>query len=271
MCRTFLLATGTDESTGQLIGIHDRLVDLAGSFIAALIEQQACEQLRVTTEAFQMNPREFIRAARSFDGTRPIVDALDRVGSSNDFVALGRRIAVGRKFFRTAQGRIGMSAVEELPDCGDVDESHISADSTCSQEAWEPFLEPFSDDTSSEGVRKGDLVVLMARGWTPYVLRPVHPESDEQEVGSTSPVLLQGGEYSFVGECYVDGVMRAEPFVQARRTAREEDSEKSEGENGHVHGGNGVDEGYGSGGEQGFGEQEPTFKFDVPFVRIVIV
>ena len=62
---------------------------------------------------------------------------------------------------------------------------------------------------AAPGVRVGDLVVALVGGFQPYVLRPAikfdPAKTAEQSLDSVS-------EYTYVGECYLHGVMAGEPF-----------------------------------------------------------
>lgn len=194
--------------------------DMWISFQSVIAEERILELLNCTMEDLMARPEILQRA------TDPQIAMMAPLaGRSQPFETLLRTNAIGRCYFTTNGGRIGMTALQTLPpghgENGPVPDFGESMSTPLGRSMLEMFQaslrerQPEAADAvaralagnlpgqAPQGVRSGDLVVALVGGFQPYILRPqdefAQPEAD-------------GSRYEFVGDCYLHGVMDAEPF-----------------------------------------------------------
>ena len=201
------------------------------SFQSVLAEERLLELLGCTEEDLKAQPELALRA-------RELPDAAllgPQTGKSQEFEGLLRRNAIGRRFFRTESGRTGMTAVETLPAGAESAEGDQPAvpnfDAAMADTMGNMMLSGFQDflrqrdpqaagllsqalsgslpGQVAPGVRAGDLIVALVGGFQPYVLRPATEFDATQTVEQS---LESVSKYSYVGDCYLHGVMDGEPF-----------------------------------------------------------
>jgi hypothetical protein len=202
------------------------------SLQSVLAEERILELLGCTQEELMTRP-ELIQRAKS----DPQMNMLGpQTGKSQAFEQLLRANALGRRFFRTASGNTGMTAIEELPP-GEKDEREGQPmpkfDAALSEPLGRMMLQQFQtflaqrDPNAAQalsmglngtipgqrapGVRSGDLVVALVGGFQPYVLRPAD-QYNPAPAENASQTLEAVSKYVYVGDCYLHGVMDGEPF-----------------------------------------------------------
>ncbi|KAK5134945.1 hypothetical protein LTR08_005896 [Meristemomyces frigidus] len=218
-------------------GFGDTLRDIAQpkkemwvSFQSVLAEERVMELLGCTEEQMMAQP-ELAQRARELPEAAILGP---QTGRSQEFEALLRQNAIGRRFFRTESGKTGMTAVESLPDGAGPAEGEPQVpnfDAAMAEPMGSNMLSGFQKflqqrdpraagilaqalsgslpGQAAPGVRAGDLVVALVGGFQPYVLRP----ATEYDVTQTVEQSLQSdSKYSYVGDCYLHGVMDGEPF-----------------------------------------------------------
>jgi hypothetical protein len=226
--RTLILNVG-----GTTTGLRDQAPpskDMWTSFQSILAEERITELMHCTLEEL-MNDSSILARARA-DPQCQILGP--QTGKSEAYELLLQKNAIGRRFFTTENGRMGMTAFEETPESKDGDqESKAKIAAALNQMPTESDPFGFGDammssfqgflnqrDTRSaaafaqmmeqkektRGVKVGDVVVAVVGGDHPYVMRNVsQSESSEGEIG--------GKEFRFIGDCYLHGVMAGEPFT----------------------------------------------------------
>ncbi|KAK4547324.1 hypothetical protein LTR36_000980 [Oleoguttula mirabilis] len=233
MFRTLVLnqaSFGFGETAGAAPPPHR---DMWVSFQSVMAEERILELLGCTQEQLQTQPELLARA-------REIPDAVvlgPQTGRSAEFEALLRANAIGRRFFQTQSGRIGMTAVESLPEgAGAAAEAEQEPQVPSFEDAManpmgQMMLSGFQDflrqrdpqaagmlsqalngslpGQAAPGVRRGDHIVALVGGFQPYVLRP----AGEYDATQTAEQSLDSvSRYTYVGDCYLHGVMDGEPF-----------------------------------------------------------
>ena len=207
------------------------------SFQSVLAEERILELLKCSVEDFATKP-ELQARARS-DPQMSILGP--QTGKSQQFEALLRRNAMGRKFFQTESGRCGMTAVEEVPrKAGEPEIRELSFDNVLGSgnfiddmfrqmnTRFESYVEQRDPNAARAlreamkagqrrrppgGVAPGDVVVAMVGGFVPYVLRPIDNSGQQPESANNAPTSLESvSRYKYIGDCYLHGVMDAEPF-----------------------------------------------------------
>ena len=175
------------EKMGTIDEYYNTMNASANSLLA---EEHLLQYLQCTQEQLEDPDDVFCGRARA---DPRCVRTMKWVGESKQFDDLLVKSALGRRFFRTESGRLGMTAVEQ----------------------------PFGDLGGSEegGMRVGDVVVALVGGFEPYVLRRVLAPGQEmvENKQDNSPLLHHGAEYQLIGSCHLQGVMNGECFQEDSR------------------------------------------------------
>ncbi|KAF2666562.1 hypothetical protein BT63DRAFT_427013 [Microthyrium microscopicum] len=223
--RTIVMNTGGEtQALRQQKPPHK---DMWLSFQSILAEERILELMNCKAEDITIDPAlvERIKADPQCQLLGP------QTGKSEAFEILLRKNSIGRRFFTTESGRSGMTAFEEVPraegEAGEADERMIGAMDGLPTDglggmmmaSFQQFLRQQDPQAASvldslterkekaRGVKAGDVIVATVGGFHPYVLR--HTNSEEAEGESN----IGGMEFRFVGDCYLHGVMAAEPFL----------------------------------------------------------
>jgi len=217
------------------------------SFYSIIAEERILEWLGCTPEQLMTQPELIARAKAD-----PEMSQLGPyTGRSPPFEELLHANGLGRRIFQTESGRVGVTAVEELiedpesqpsngqpsrPPAPDFD--HIMHDPMARSmiEHFQRHLQQQNPEGAAilqqslsgglkgqrpPGVRVGDIVVALVGGFQPYVLRPVRDA--EPGAGESSQTTLESvSKYTFVGDCYMHGVMDGEPFKVSSAGARQQ-------------------------------------------------
>ena len=200
------------------------------SWRSMIAEEQVLSLLNCSVEEFASNPDLQARARSD-----PNISQFGPLtGQSQSFEELLRKNALGRRFFTTVSGRTGMTAVEqreereaaqETPPVPNFDDAMgdilahdmLSHFQTHLQQRDPRMAQALADGIRGElpgqappGVRANDLVVACVGGFQPYVLRPENAYAVDQDVGGN---LQVESTYTYVGSCYVHGIMDGECFT----------------------------------------------------------
>jgi len=212
------------------------------SFFSVICEERILELLDCTQDQLPTRPDLIDRAK-----THPEMSSLGPyTGRSPPFEQLLHTNALGRRFFTTSNGRVGMTAVEALapnepnepasdepasqplPQAPDFDhmmhdplarsmlshfQQYVQARDPAAARALNKGLDGDLAGQRPPGARVGDIVVALVGGFQPYILRPVREHEPSGE--SSQRTLESVSKYRFVGECYMHGVMDGEPFKGA--------------------------------------------------------
>lgn len=222
-----LAGTGAAMASAVNVAPHR---DLWISWQSVMAEERILELVGCTQEELTTRP-ELLQRAREFPETALLGP---QTGRSAEFEALLRRNAIGRRLFVTASGRTGMTAVEALPEGAPTEGEAPPVpdfDGVVGDPMGNALLSGFQDflrqqnpqaasvlsqalngslpGQAAPGVRVGDLVVALVGGFQPYVLRPVGAYDAEQTAEQS---LDSVSRYTYVGDCYLHGVMDGEPF-----------------------------------------------------------
>ncbi|KAI8958433.1 hypothetical protein F5Y11DRAFT_336184 [Daldinia sp. FL1419] len=180
--------------------------------------------------------------ARRIQSSPELTALVQRCGKAQPYEDLLTSHAKGRRFFRTAGGKFGMTAIEDVvaadrdllakeprdeadaqaPSFGQLMEDPLG---NMMMQGFQEYVAqraperasvlaqairgefPFQDEAAGRtdsGAREGDIIVAAVGGFFPYVLRPKTMELEESgEEPST---------YEFVGDCYLHGSMDGEDF-----------------------------------------------------------
>lgn len=233
MFRTLILNQSGMGETMRDNAEPDR--DMWVSFQSVLAEEQILELMGCTVEQMMADPALTERAKANPD----CAVLGPETGRSQWFEEWLRKNAIGRRFFRTEGGRTGMTAVEILPEGAGPAAGQPPApdfDNVMGDPMARMMLEAFQDHLRQRnpemanvlsngldgtlpgqappGVRSNDLVVALVGGFQPYVL---HPATEHTAPGESAAQSLEAvSRYTYVGDCYLHGVMNGEPFKVKR-------------------------------------------------------
>lgn len=194
--------------------------DMWISYQSMIAEERILELLNCTMQDLMARPELIQRA------TDPQVAMMAPfLGQSQAFEVLLRKNAIGRCYFTTKGGRTGMTAVQTLPpghgsngpvpDFGEamadplgrsmlaMFQAHLRERQPEAASAVARALAGDLPGQAPQGARSGDLIAALVGGFQPYILRPENEFADPEANDS---------RYEFVGDCYLHGVMDAEPF-----------------------------------------------------------
>lgn len=215
-------------------------------FKSLLAEEEIFARLNCTKETLQ-RPEVIAR----LDRTDPkMAELFSLAGRSAPYEEVMNMNTWGRRFFRTENGRFGMTSVEsysavnsaykngspepeaegEQPGTsklGDLMGDPLAAGMLAQFQSFLMQRDPnvadvyakalrgeheFQQDRKTGGIEIGDIIVACVGGFHPYILRPVSPSQGEESSPSSSAV--SDSTYQFVGDCYLHGIMEAEPFAR---------------------------------------------------------
>lgn len=217
---------------------------LGDSFKSLMAEEEMFEMLNCTRETIT-RPEVMARIDNNDPKT---IELSYLIGKADPIVEAMRISTWGHRFFRTENGRFGLTTAE---DYSMVDSTYRPETPEPATGATEPgdrigglmgdpmarammagfqnflldrdpnaaaaYAKAMSGDlqlgeqTKTGGVDVGDIIVAAIGGFHPYVLRPVKNETEGDEAIS-SPA--SDSTYEFIGDCYLHGIMEGEPFTQ---------------------------------------------------------
>lgn len=189
------------------------------NFQSVLCEEMVLQDLGCTMEELKNSPELQARAR----DTPSIAELGPSTGHSAPIEELIIRNSLGRRMFRTASGKVGMTAVEGTDDSlerkipnldGPMSDilgrsmlsafqAHLAQRNPEMARAFEQASQGKLPGQRAPGVRSGDFVVALVGGFTPYILRPESATGD----------LQADAKYAFVGECHLQGAMDGECLV----------------------------------------------------------
>jgi hypothetical protein len=189
------------------------------NFQSVLCEEMVLQDLGCTMEELKNSPELQARAR----DTPSIAELGPSTGQSAPIEELIIRNSLGRRMFRTASGKVGMTAVEAADDYPERQipnldgamsdmlgrsmlsafQAHLAQRNPEMARALEQASQGRLLGQRAPGVRSGDLVVALVGGFQPYVLRPESATGD----------LQADAKYAFVGDCHLQGAMEGECLV----------------------------------------------------------
>ncbi|KAI6082211.1 hypothetical protein F4821DRAFT_247704 [Hypoxylon rubiginosum] len=217
--RTLILNSGGDRPASS--SLHDAPAapaELEQAFASLLAEETILQQLGCATVAELRTPENAARMQASPE----LMAYVPRCGRAAPYEALLTKNAAGRRFFRTAGGRFGMTAIEDVgaadsnllgEEKADGEEDKVGLGRLMGDPMTRGMMESFQQylaerdpqiahaaaqairgefpgqvaegqERSDGGVQEGDLVVACVGGFFPYVLRPQsRAQSREGETG----------------------------------------------------------------------------------------
>jgi hypothetical protein len=204
------------------------------SWQSVLAEERILELMGCTREQMLNDPSIHARIRAS----APCQLLVPQCGKSEAYDNLLFKNAMGRRFFTTENGRMGMTSFEEAPPAtgeGAESEDKIAAslnrmptesdlsvfgmgDIMASFQSYVAQRDPrggevlgqlLAQQEKARGVKVGDVIVAAVGGFFPTVLR------DKAQGASSSLYGIGGKEFYFVGDCYLHGVMDGEPMSQS--------------------------------------------------------
>ena len=203
--------------------------EISTSFQSMLAEESLLELYNCTPEELVSN-KEFHEEVRA----NPDMQVLAQlIGNGAEFEELLRNNALGRRFFQTKSGLIGMTSVESKPAGVNPEDGppQPNFDEALSDPLVKQMLAGFQEDLkhkdpklaeklskamqgkppgqSAPGVRAGDLIVALVAGFQPYILRPIDSNTASD---SATAQLEAASTYNYFGDCYMHGVMDGECF-----------------------------------------------------------
>lgn len=196
------------SDAGELMrDANSRHEKLKWSFMSLLAEECILKGLGCTVEEFasDVELRERAKVTR-------VVAAFGKLsGRSEGFEDIVKRNSLGRRVFSTAEGRVGMTAIEAPVPGDDEDEQNMDCQtSNLGDDKVPERLGGQHAERTAAGVHRGDAVVALVGGVFPYILRPSSPgEAEDDSIGGD---LRESGSYNLVGECHLQGVMDGELF-----------------------------------------------------------
>lgn len=238
MFRTFVL---DHAGMGQILRDNAKPPrEMWVSFQSLVAEERILQLLKCTREEFMTRPELVERAKNDYDCE--LMGPL--TGRSEPFDELLRKNALGRRIFQTEKGRTGMTAVEERPptlpsdSLPDTPSQMVpNFDTVMGDPMAQAMLQHFQNHMNERdpqqaailakalngtlpgqappGVRNGDLVVALVGGFQPYIVRPCSAQgvTSQDRDTETAPDLLESdATYTYVGDCYLHGVMEGECF-----------------------------------------------------------
>lgn len=206
------------------------------SFVSLIAQGQILERLGCTME--QLNTDKALQERAQSD--QFCREQATLIGQDRTFEQMLLGKAIGRRFFVTESGRMGMTAFEKLPEPteGAGEDAKLAEvfDMMNAPQLDNPIIpSPFAPGVMQEsfinfmrqrdpasaanferilklkdeaqGAKVGDIIVAAVGGFAPYVLRRAGEDG-----GSNSGESIRGKEFRYVGDCYLHGVMRGEPF-----------------------------------------------------------
>ncbi|KAL1589664.1 hypothetical protein WHR41_01859 [Cladosporium halotolerans] len=228
------LVLDTDADFGETMrDIKKPDVMMRDSFQSILAEEMILDHLSCTLEQLSTDPNLQARA-RADELCR---DLGPSTGKSQEYEALVLRNSLGRRMFKTRNGKIGMTAVETpapRPDQPDGSPAPPMPDFSSTMNdplgrsmmaGFQNFLAKRDGKAASAlskamsgtlpgqflpGVRYGDVVVALVGGFQPYILRAKDADVNES-IGSG---VQADSLYSFVGDCHLQGEMDGERFKE---------------------------------------------------------
>ena len=204
--------------------------EMGESFQSLLAEERTLELLQCTLEELK-GSTELQAKCRENEDIRVLAPL---TGKSADFETVLRKNAIGRRFFYTWNGRMGMTAIELRPASDDVIDGrnvpnwdkamgdwmghamithfqkHVQDKDPKMAEIFNQSLKGELTGQTPPGARSGDLVTVLAGGFQPCLLRNQNQGRGEDYLDA---VLQPGGTYTYVGDCHMHGVMDGEWFT----------------------------------------------------------
>ena len=199
------------------------------SWRSMIAEEQILSLLNCSIEEFASNSDLQARARSD-----PSISQFGQLaGQSRPFEELLQKNALGRRFFTTVSGRTCMTATERRESSGAEQEARtipnfddamgdslaghmLSAFQAHLQQQDPRMAEIVANGIRGElpgqappGVRANDLVVACVGGFQPYVVRPENANAVDQDIAGN---LHAESTYTYVGSCYVHGIMDGECF-----------------------------------------------------------
>ncbi|KAI1760542.1 hypothetical protein GGR53DRAFT_509323 [Hypoxylon sp. FL1150] len=213
--RTLILDSGDDRpASSSLRDAPAAPAQLEQHFASLLAEETILHQLGCSTVIELQTPENAARMQASPE----LMSYVPRCGQAAPYEALLAKNAAGRRFFRTAEGRFGMTAIEDV---GAADSSLLSEKAAAEEtkaglgrfmndpmtrgmlESFQQYLserDPQAAKVAAQairgeltgqmaegkrrtdgGVQEGDLVVACVGGFFPYVLRPLSRGQSQEE------------------------------------------------------------------------------------------
>ncbi|KAI1333651.1 hypothetical protein F5Y15DRAFT_404358 [Xylariaceae sp. FL0016] len=237
-----------DIGPGHGETFHNRLppsAEIGQAFRSLIAQERVLKLLGCTT--MQLQTPEIQAKIRD---TPEMQSLFPQCGKSAPYDQLLSTLALGRRFFRTAGGRFGMTAVEDAgcvdarlrdaePEGGDgkprkPDLGRMMADPMAAMmmSGFQKFLAAKDPNmarvmeqavrgdlpgTSSDdqprphpGVSEGEVIAALVGGFFPTVLRPRGQDGEEAGGAPSSSLASADSTYEFVGCCYLHGSMNGE-------------------------------------------------------------
>ncbi|KAI1394825.1 hypothetical protein F4819DRAFT_501525 [Hypoxylon fuscum] len=216
--RTLVLNTGGDR--GASASLRDNAAPAAGMaehFASILAEESILGALGCSTVSELQTPEN---AAR-MQSAPELMAMVPQCGKAAPYEELLEKYAAGRRFFRTEEGRFGMTAVEDVvaadnsllgeepkPETADADLGRLMNDpiSRSMMQSFQEYLnerDPAAAQVAAKamrgeipglsdgnrkrtdgGVQEGDIVVACVGGFYPYILRP-RSQQEGAEAGAS--------------------------------------------------------------------------------------
>ncbi|MBE7181285.1 MAG: hypothetical protein INR71_08765 [Terriglobus roseus] len=226
--RTIVLNVGGETNSPSTQAPPPR--SLTASFLSIVAEERVLELLGCTME--QLGTDEAIRERAR---THPECKAIGhQCGKGEAFEVLMRKNAIGRRFFTTESGGLGMTAFEEVNSTLKAARDALQAQAADTQgfggmmmssfqnflkerdpAGAEAYAKAMGETEDERGAKVGDVIVAAVGGFHPYVLR----QAGEDAESSTDS--LRGKEFTYIGDCYLHGVMKGEPFAATNWLGRQ--------------------------------------------------
>jgi hypothetical protein len=226
--RSIVMNTGGETETFKQSAPPSKEVLL--SFQSCIAEERLMQLLKCNRQQFMSDVtlRDRVRA----DPTMSLL--VLQCGNATAFDNLFLKNALGHRFFTTENGRMGMTAYEQLPEVDqkardEPDRPQPGFSGLTNNRMTDMLLNGFREHLAerdpraaalvgglldqrerSRGVKVGDVVAAIVGGYHPYVLRPVMVNEPAEH--TLYPDNSPTSTYTFVGDCYLHGVMNGECF-----------------------------------------------------------